>query len=206
MLTAAWRLAFYKWMACFDRVAVYRSMQGILNDNVCITMCQPNHRGLPPPFDPRAMPHPGAGPAPGPPMGEPWFDQMPAPPKGFNHHQFCPPFPPDHIHSQMGAHDYRGGGGRGDTRREERDLFFNHQQGMADYHRPPDFSNAASNSQLPGSGGMMSGGNYMLPPDQIIHPDSEIAPGLQFASCRYMYNDVVNCPYTAFWRRRLSYW
>ena len=136
---------------------------------------------MPPPFDPHGMPHPRPGP--GPMMGEPWFDRMPAPPKGFNHHPFPPPFPPDHFQGHMGARDYRGGGG-GSRGGEGRGVYFND---MADPHPhlfDMDFHNGPSNSQLSNSDGMSSGGNYLLPLDHQMHTDST---KVQSTSCRYTY-------------------
>ena len=148
-----------------------------------------HYRAMPPPFDPHGMPPPGPGPRPGPMMGEPWFDQMPAPPpKGFNHHNLHPSFPPDQLHGHISAHDFRGRG-RGGTRREERGLYFNNMQNMAaNYHQPMfdmDFSNGPLNSQLSCSDAMTSGGNYLLPPNHQLLLDSEFAPTIHSTPCRY---------------------
>ena len=134
------------------------------------------------------MPHPrpgpgGPGPAPRSIMGEPWFDQLPAPPNGFGHHHFPPPFPPDPLHGPMGAHSYRGGGTRG----EGRGIFFNNVQNMADYTSHVfnmDFSNGSSNSHLSNSDGMSSGGNYLLPLEQQMHQENNFMPNLQSSSIR----------------------
>ena len=135
------------------------------------------YRQMPPPFDPHNMPPPGRGVRPsvhGPMMGEPFFDHMSAPPNGFFNH----PFHPEPPHGHGGVHDYRGGGG---SRGESRGAYFNN---MSDYHMPPNFSNepAAANCQLSSSDGMMSGGNYSLPPDGQIYPDPHAHQSL---SCRY---------------------
>ena len=139
-------------------------------------------RQMPPPFDPHNMPPPpgrGGPPPPvhGPMMGEsPFYDHMSAPPKGYFDH----PFRPNAPHGHMGAHDYRGTGG---TRGEGRSTYFNN---VSDYHLPPfdmNFSKDPANCQSTSSDGMASGGNYPLPPDNRIYPDT---PQHQSVACRYM--------------------